>query len=188
MLFGRSDGGGKYRKGKFGDLCRSRGTKQESTTADSPQFNGVVERALGLIEMAAMAGRIQTREFFPRAHLPETESLWAQASHWACNALNRTATTVKPENNSPYEMWYGNPPTVVLLPFLKAGKCKVKRENKSPAKAQRRFYLGPAPNYPRDPARVLTRHRTVLITRNITWQPVISTVRCLVSTRTGSRG
>ena len=45
--------------GKFGDLCRSRCIKQELTTADCPQFNGVAERALGLIETAAMAGRIQ---------------------------------------------------------------------------------------------------------------------------------
>ena len=38
--------------------------KQEFTTADGPQFNGVAERALGLIETAAMAGRIQAREVF----------------------------------------------------------------------------------------------------------------------------
>jgi len=168
----RSDGGGEFRGGKFGDLCRTRGIKQEFTTADSPQFNGVAERALGLIETAAMAGRIQARELYPGTQLPATESLWAEASHWACDALNRTATTANPESKSPYEMWYGRPPPVVLLPFLKPGYCKVKRENKSQAKAQECFYLGPAPNYPRDSVRVLTRHRTVLITRNITWQRV----------------
>ena len=51
--------------GEFGDLCRTRGIKQEFTTADSPQFNGVAERALGLIETAAMTGRIQARELYP---------------------------------------------------------------------------------------------------------------------------
>ena len=54
----RSDGGGEFRGGKFGELRRSRGIKQEFTTADSPQFNGVAEPALGLIETAATAGRI----------------------------------------------------------------------------------------------------------------------------------
>ena len=49
---------------------------------------------------------------------------------------------------------------------------QVKRENKSQAKAQECFYLGPAPNYPRDSVRVLTRHSSVLITRSITWQRV----------------
>ena len=57
----RSDGGGEFGGGKFGDLCRSRGIKQEFTTADSPQFNGVAECALGFLETAAMAGRIQAK-------------------------------------------------------------------------------------------------------------------------------
>ena len=48
----------------------------------------------------------------------------------------------------------------------------MKRENKSQAKAQECFYLGPAANYPRASVRVLTSHRTVLITRHITWQRV----------------
>ena len=63
----RSDGGGKFRGGKFGDLCRSRGTKQEFATADSPEFNGVAERALSWIETAAMEGRIHARELFFRS-------------------------------------------------------------------------------------------------------------------------
>ena len=70
----RSDGGGEFCGGKFGDLCRSQCIMQEFT-ADSPQFNGVAERALGLIETAAMAGRIQARELIPGAQLPATESL-----------------------------------------------------------------------------------------------------------------
>ena len=155
-----------------GDLCRSRGIKQEFTTADSPRFNGVAERAQGLIETAAMAGRIQARALFPGAQLPATEALWAEASHWAHDAWNRTATTANPADKSPYDMWYGNPPPVVLLAFLKPGCCKVKKENKSQAKAQECFHLGPAPNYPRDSVRVLTTHRTVLITRHTTWQRV----------------
>ena len=53
--------------GKFGDLCRSRRIKKDFTTDDSPQFSGVAERALGLIETAAMTGRIQAHERFPGA-------------------------------------------------------------------------------------------------------------------------
>ena len=101
-----------------------------------------------------------------------TESLRAEASHWACNALDRTATSANPANKSPYETWYGNPPPVVLLPFLKLSYCKVKRENKSQAKALECFYLDPAPNHPRDAVRVLIKHRTLLITRHVTWQRV----------------
>ena len=100
----RSEGGGEFCGGKFGDLCRSRCIKQEFTTADSPQYKGVAERALGLIETVAMAGRIQARELCPSAQLPTSESLWAEASHWTCDPLNRTATSGNPANESPHEM------------------------------------------------------------------------------------
>ena len=66
-------------------------------------------------------------------------------------------------------MWHGIPTPVVLGPFLKPGYYKLKRENEALAKAQECVYLGHAPNYPRDSVR---GQRTVLITRNITWQRV----------------
>ena len=40
----RSDGGGEFSKGAFGALCTTEKTRQEFTTADSPQYNGVGER------------------------------------------------------------------------------------------------------------------------------------------------
>ena len=94
-----------------------------------------------------MAGRIQASELFPGAQLRATALLWAEASHWACDALNRTATTANPERK--YGMWRGSPPPGSSSTFPKAWLLKVKRENKSQAKAQGCFYLGPAPNYRR---------------------------------------
>ena len=116
----RSDGGGEFRGGKFGDLCRSRGIKQ-FTTADSPQFNGVPERALGLVETAAMTGRIHGREFFPGAQSPATESLWAEPSQW--RAMLTTAQQRPLTHATSRRTRYGTvtPPPVVLLPFLKPG-------------------------------------------------------------------
>ena len=58
------------------------------------------------------------------------------------------------------------------LPFLKLGYCKVKRENKSQPKAQECFYLGLAPNHPRDAVRMPTKHRNLHITRHVTCQRV----------------
>ena len=55
------------------------------------------------------------------------------------------------------------------LPFLKSGHCKVKRENKSQAKAHECFTWALRLT---TPARVLTKHRTLLITRHVTWQSV----------------
>ena len=60
----------------------------------------------------------------------------------------------------------------MLLPFLKPGYCTVKRKNKSHAKAQECFYRSPAPNHPRDTVQVLTKHRTLIIMRNVAWQRV----------------
>ena len=36
-----------------------------------------------------------------------TESLWGEASLWACDSLNLTATTSNPDSKSPYDMWHG---------------------------------------------------------------------------------
>ena len=48
----RTDDAAKFKDGVFADLCRERGIRQEFTTADSPQFNGVAERGIAKIESA----------------------------------------------------------------------------------------------------------------------------------------
>ena len=114
----RSDNGRAFFGGAFGGLCRKRGIKQEFTPADSPKYNGVAERALGLINDAAVATHIQATELYSSA--PNYPSLWAEAASWACHALNCTATTANPGDKSPYEMWYGSPPPRgAVWPFLK---------------------------------------------------------------------
>ena len=90
--------------GKFGHLCRPRGIKQEFTTAYRSQLSGVAERALGVIETAATMGRIQAPEFFRGAQLPVSASLRAKASHWARDALNRTATAANPDKNAAWDV------------------------------------------------------------------------------------
>ena len=165
----RSDNGREFFGGAFGELCRKRGIKQEFTPADSPKYNGVAERALGLINDAAVAARIQATEMYPDA--PNYPSLWAEAASWACHALNCTATTANPGDKSPYEMWYGSPPPRgTVWPFLKPAVRRVKRANKSLPKAQDCYYVGPGVNHPRDCMRVLTANRSILTTRNVTWR------------------
>ena len=151
----RSDYGGEFNEGKFGKLCRERNIKQEFTTADSPEYNGVAERGLAMIESAALAARIQASELFPGFNVPEGPSLWAEAMSWACDAYNRTATVANPENRSPYEMFYGKIPEMSPIPFLKPGYYKSKRMNKMEPKARECFYLGNARNHPRKSKRVL---------------------------------
>lgn len=74
-----SDDGGEFRDGNFGSLSRQRGITQEFSFRDNPQFNGVAERTLGLIEVAAHATRIQAVALYPTTQLPTTASLWAEA-------------------------------------------------------------------------------------------------------------
>ena len=70
---------------EFGKLCSERNIKRRFTTADSPEYNGVAERGLAMIESAALAARIQG------------------AMSWACDA--RTTTTANPGTPSLYEMF-----------------------------------------------------------------------------------
>ena len=104
----RSDNGREFSGGAFGELCRKRSIKQEVNPADSPKYNGVAERALGLINDVAVAVRIQATELYPNT--PNYPSLWAEAAPWACHALNCTVTTANPGDKLPYEMWCGSPP------------------------------------------------------------------------------
>ena len=104
----RSDNDGEVFGGDFRKLCRKRVTKQEFTPADSPKYNGVAERALALINDAALVACIQAPILYPGA--PSYPSLWAEVVSWACHVLNRTAITANPGDKSPYEMSYGSPP------------------------------------------------------------------------------
>ena len=168
----RSDGGGEFSKGAFGALCTKEKIRQEFTTADSPQYNGVAERQIAIIEAAGLAARIQAAAKYPNEVFPRGESLWAEQAHWACHALNCTATSANPGYKSPHEMWFGSPPSSSPFPFLKPGFRSVKRRNKLQPKAVRCWYLGPAPNYPRDAMRILCKSGRVVATRHVTWAHV----------------
>ena len=170
----RSDNEGASFVGDFGKLCRKRGIKQEFTPADSPKYNGVVERALALINDAALAVRIQAPVLYPDASA--YPSSWVEAVYGACHLLNRIATTATSGGKSPYAKCgtVRLPPPGEVWPFLKPAIWKTKRANKSQPKAQARYYFKPSVDHPRDCIRVVTAHRSILITRNVTKQHVPS--------------
>ena len=170
----RSDNGGEFFGKAFRSVCDELLIKQEFTPAQSPQFNGVAERGLGIIEAAAMAARIQAKTIFSHVQLPGTERLWAEAMHWACEALNHTACTANPNNKSPNEMWFGTASPARPYPFLKPAYCRWNRPSKLLPKAESCFYLGPPRDHPRDSLRVLTRGGDVIETRDVTWEAMPS--------------
>ena len=116
----RTDDAAEFKSGYFADLCRERGIRQEFTTATSPQFNGVAERGIAMIESTGKAAFIQTKCMFSGMGIPLSDSLWAAQAYWACNALTFTATKANPKCKSPYEMWYGRTPPSPF-PFLSLG-------------------------------------------------------------------
>ena len=142
----RSDGGGGFSKGAFGALCTAEKIRQEFRTADSLQYNGDAERQIAIIEAAGLEARIQAAAKYPNEGFPRGESSLAEQAHWACQALNCTATSGNPGFKSSHEMWFGSPPSNSPFLFLKPGFRSVKRTNKLQPKTVRRWYLGPAPN------------------------------------------
>ena len=175
----RTDDAAEFKSGYFADLCRERGIRQEFSTANSPQFNGVAERGTAMIESTGKAALIQAKCMFSGMGIPLSDSLWAAQAYWACNALNFTATKANPKCKSPYEMWYGRTPPSPF-PFLKPGFVKRKRTNKLEPQAVPCFYVGPSPNRPRDSMRVIFSSGTMIDSRDVTWAriPPLASVLC----------
>ncbi|CAM9416959.1 unnamed protein product [Choristocarpus tenellus] len=102
-----SGDGGEFMEGEFCALCRGRGIVLEYTTADSPQYSRSAGNNLAMVENASVAARNQIPALFRYMNLASIDNLWAEASQWACDAINRTATFANPKCKSPYEMWNG---------------------------------------------------------------------------------
>ena len=132
----RSDGGGEFDVGAFRELCEERGIQREFTTPDTPQLNGVVERGLAIVEKAAQAACLEAPGLSPDVQTPATVSLWAEACFWANDALNRSATEANPGRASPWRRFYGEAPPLSMLPFLKPGCCRVRRDSKAASEAE----------------------------------------------------
>ena len=120
----RPDNGGDFFGGELASVCKELLIEQAFTPAYSPQYNGVAERGLGSIEEAAMAARIQAIVLFGHEQLPKTDKHWAEAVHWACEAVNHTACFANTDSKSPYDMWYGEPCSARPYPFLKPAYCR----------------------------------------------------------------
>ena len=153
----------------MGKVCKQVSIKQEFTNADRPKQNGAVERALGIIQNAALAACIQAPIIFPHVQLRLTKSLWAEAMRWATDALNHSATTANPGNKSSHETWYKTAVHASRYPFLHPAYRRRNRPSKSFPRAESWFYLGPGIDHPRDSLRMLTQANKVVETRDVTW-------------------
>ena len=130
-----SDGGGEYINKKLLSFFDGKGIKVEQTCADTPQHNGVVERANRIVfEMA--------RSMMMHANLPVV--FWGEAVLTACYLMNiRLCVTDK--TKTAYEVWHGHKP---LVQHLRVFGCDVyvhihkDHRKKMDAKATKGIFIG----------------------------------------------
>ena len=84
----RTDNGGEF-EGEFQRELDRRSITYEHTPPDTPQYNGVAERALGLLRERAITLMEESDDVI---NVPR-EKLWAQAILFACDVTNKSVTT-----------------------------------------------------------------------------------------------
>ena len=99
----RSDRGGEYESLEFKTFLESRGIIHQTSVADCPQQNGVGER----MNRTLME---RTRAMKQAAKLPD--EFWAEAFNTATYLTNRSPSSVLPTGKTPYEMWWGQKPSI----------------------------------------------------------------------------
>lgn len=101
----RSDRGTEYTCHEMKDFCKSQGIIMEINPPHNPQLNGVAERLnRTLMEKA--------RTMLIDGALPN--NLWSEAVMTATYLLNRSPT-VKLDDMTPYEAWFGSKPDISKL-------------------------------------------------------------------------
>ena len=119
---------------------------RENTPPNTPQYNGVAERALGLLRENAI---ILMEELDDVTNVPR-EKLWAQAMLFACDVTNKSVTTSMDGGKSPYELWFGKFPTAdYLQPFGAVGYARRSvREHKMAPKGEKCVFMAIPRNFP----------------------------------------
>ena len=165
----RTDGGGEF-EGEFQSLLKELGIKRETTPSHTLQYNGIVERALGILRdktVALLRGIIAGK----------SDRLWTEAMNYACKMSNRCTTTSLNLGVSPYELWVGHRPTFdYLIPFGTVGYLRrPKFEHKLAPRGAKCIMLGIDTNYPRRTFRVrdLTTGQ-VIMRQTIIWYPTVN--------------
>ena len=101
-----SDGGGKYSSGWFAKYLKSKGIYHEFTNPDTPQENGVAERANRTLVHTA-------RMMLFESSLPR--SFWGYAILYTAHILNRVINRGASTKKTPYYLYTGSRPSVTHL-------------------------------------------------------------------------
>ena len=163
----RTDEGGES-EGGFQQGLDSHAITHESTPPDTPQYNGVAERALGLLREKSIA-------MLHEMTVAASGRPWAEALNYACDMSNMCVASSLEADTSPYEKWYGSKPSLQHLeqPFGTVGYAlKGKRAHKLAPRGEQCVLLGNAYNHPREMVKVLVVQTGQTVNRqNISWHP-----------------
>ena len=94
-----TNNGGEF-EGEFQRKLDRRSITHEHTPPGTRQYNGMAERALGLLREKA----IILMEGLDDVISVPREKLWAQAMLFACDVTNKSVTTSRNGGKSPYEL------------------------------------------------------------------------------------
>ena len=144
-------------RGAFAKRCRRHNIRRKFTAA-------ITQNSTGL---AGMAAQVQAQSLFPGFEIPSGSRLWSARNHWACYALNRTATRVNVGNKSPFEMCFGYG-TAEPDRFPQAEVRKNVTSGQVKPKGASFFFIGPSPNRPRNTLQVLLYSESMAHSRNVT--------------------
>ena len=163
----RTDNGGEF-EGEFQRKLERRSIMHEHTLPDTPQYNGVDERALGLLREKAI---IRMEELDDVINVPR-EKLWAQAMLFALDVTNKTVTTSTDGGKSPYELWFGKFYTSDhLRPFGAVGYARQSvREHKMAPKGEKCVFMEIPRSFPTGTVSVLlVRTRNIVERQAMQW-------------------
>ena len=163
----RTDNGGEFE----GELQRELGRRSitdEHTPPDTPQYNGVAERALGLLREKEI---ILMEELDDAINVPR-EKLWAQAMLFAYDVTNKSVTTSTDGGKSPFELWFGKFTTADhLRPFRAVGYARQSvGEHKMAPKREKCAFMEIPRNFPTGTVSVLlVRTRNIVERQAVQW-------------------
>ena len=162
----RTDNGGEF-EGEFQRELDRRSITHGHTPPDTPQYNGVAESALGLLQEKAIT---LMEELDDVINVPR-EKLWAQVMLFACD-VTKSVKTSTDGGKSPYELWLGKFPTADhLRPFGAVGYARQKlREHKMAPKGEKCVFMGIPRNFPTGTVSVLlVRTRKIVERQTVQW-------------------
>ena len=147
---------------EFQHVLDSHGIAHEFTSPDTPQYNGVAERALGLLQEKSIA-------MLQEMTVAASDRLWAEALNYACDMSNMCVPSSLEGGTSPCEKWYGRKPSLQpFQPFGTVGHArKEKRAYKLAPRGEQCVMLDIAHNHPRDTVKVLVVQTGQIVNREI---------------------